>query len=331
MFSSSLAPFMFFLVPTAFALGVVMLVSAVFQDNKQFGWAVSMKHAFRAVISFLAVLVLSASIVMLGYLSLQRWVFTDSLYETSVYFYGSVPPGLFYFDQQIGADVPTTCAQDATECPLTDAHKEQIRVWKEQYEDWKTMGNTYFQNAKNFASALSVFAVSLPLFVVSFFFLRKLQSRLNSKSVIKDIYYYGLSFIALAVVVGASGVLLNIGFKGILLSDEDATRFKGGFFPGYPPLESRPETKSIEQLASCVSICGLPEEYGVLAREWQEDMEKVKDREKVFNLNHDEYAAMIPLIIVGSILFAYHFLIIRRNGRSGVLSTGRGEVFGKDT
>lgn len=299
-------PYLIFLVPVAFALCIVTVLIAVFQDAKEQGRGRAMRNAFFYVMSFLSLMVMAGSIVSLGYLGLRTWVFTDAQYQG----YVATPVDLYdTVRTDASTELPTgfpACAADTQTCPLTDNQKIAVENWATDYQRWQNQ--MQLGNRRDVINAVSLLAVSLPLFV--FFFLLIHRSRHGEKpSNVRPVYFYGTSFVTLAVMVIGVGLLINVGLKSWLLPP-DAERWQYAYSTKVAGQED-----NVPNMSSCVSVCKMPADYVTLAEKWRQDMDAANEKQKTINPYDGTFASSLPLIVVAIPLFAYHFSLARKEAK----------------
>ncbi len=310
-----------FVVPVTFVICLVLLLIAIFQDTKHVSKSKAMLNLFLSIMSFLGLLAVVGSIIYLGYIGLRSWVFKDALPLAYFYEYNSTPPTP-YLGSKDPFTRPALCNEKTTECPLAEQDKFDLANWATNYDDWKitTKNDLSLSNRKDIIDVLSVFLVALPLFLLFLWLMEKKHRKLTEKSNVRTVYYYGVSFLALGAGVISIGILINVGLKIWFLPPEKQVDNFGSFarpMPFSAPLNDGEtiETRSVEQLLSCAKSCVMIEEYEAKLTTWKQDYKNTLDKQKSLNQYHDEYATTLPIILVTSLVFCYHFLVLRMEGK----------------
>lgn len=301
------APYLFFLVPTTMVICIIILVIAVFQDAKNFGKMHAIRNAFFTVMSYAALLTTFTSITFLSFITMRTFVFQDAL--TKLHYPGT-PPEL-YLTKDTGAATYLSCVENTSICPLSENDKQQIAVWKESYTAWKKDNASNFekgvsqQNRRDLVNTLSALAVAFPLLILFFILTLRVHKQAKPKSSSYYVYFYSAAFTGLACIVIAFGVLTNVTLKTWILPEEknNAVRL---YEQPYSP------AANVEDLLDCAAVCGLSQEDAQLAKEWKGDYEKSIGKQGGLNPYHDDYAITIPLILFGGLMFAYHFITVRK-------------------
>jgi hypothetical protein len=212
------------------------------------------------------------------------------------------------------------CNETTTTCPFTERDKQDIKKWVSEYDAWKeNKGNELkFNNRKDLVNVLSEFLVSLPLLIGFFMMMRRNQKKFSNSSALRPLYYYGLSFLGLIVMAISIFTIMNVGFKTWLLPKDAQIDNYGNFLRPMPlAVEGgrNPETEQVENLSGCQGICDFLKAYEPKIEEWKKDYVEAERKQKSLNQNHDDFATSIPILFFGGLVFAYHFLTIRKESQ----------------
>lgn len=302
-----LSRYLFILIPTGVIIAIVLLLIALFQDTKEFGRARAIRNAFFAIMAFLTFMTTFGSAVFLGIVLLRGTLFQDALKTT--FSYNLTPPQLYLSSTKVEpTETKYTCTEGGA-CTLNDDQKTQVKNWAEDYQKWKKIDHISLQTRRDMVSGLSIFLVVVPLFIL-FYWVTNRAHRNGEKSAMRQVYFYGLAFTGLGVVVIGIGTLLNVGLKTWLIP-QDTDKASSSV------IEPITDTQQPLAVKSCINTCSLPKEYDQVIAEWQADVKKINDDSRKANPFHDDYAGAIPAVVFGAGTFVYHFMKIRREDSEG--------------
>lgn len=302
----TIAPYLLIPLPVIFVLAIVILLIAIFQDSKTTGRAQAMRNTFVTIMSLVAFFITMGTLLLLVFLGLRQTIFTDAFYNTYRY---STPPSLYVTPEKLDDASIEVCDTDKNTCTLTDAQRNEISNWVENYREWKNDVNQVFSlsTREGLIDAFSVFIIALPLYGLFYFLLRR-RTVGKERSNMELTYYYGIAFTSLAAAAVGVIILVNVGLRNWLLPDSTSAKNVSQYDM---PVDSTTET-SLARITACGTLCDLPADATIYAAMWPIDTKEVLDKKKNANPYADDYAVVIPLILIGSLSFAYHFTTGRK-------------------
>lgn len=301
------APITFITAVFTGVISIAMLVIALSQDASAIGRPQAVRHAFFSILTLVSLMASAGSIVFLTHVGFRIWVFPDAQYEQATYNY---PPGLFIMTPESGMQTKIDCKAKET-CPLTDSQKNDIKNWAENYKNWKARNEVSVRNRTHTINTLSVLIVALPIFFAAYTILQRAFNTMQQKSATRHVYYYGVAFTTLIIFLASIALLLNAIMNQWLLPEKKAP-------DSYPRPYATEEISNVENLSNCTEKCVLSEEYKDLAKQWQEDSKIFTERQSTINRYHVTYTVTLPLMIISSLLFTWHFLTIRKRNQTEI-------------
>lgn len=303
--------------PIGFVACCLFIAVAILYDAKNLGRNQAFRNAFLAIVSFLSLFAVLGSLATAGYLGLRTWVFPDAYQQWSSYFYQPPSPPF---------DLKPDCTKETTQCPYNLSQKDSIRTWLNDYQNWQQ--EPAKSQHQGIIDAASIFAFSLPLFLIFFLWFRRTQDK--NQNTTKTVYYYSVAFVSLMITVIAGGLLLNCLLKSQMLPEtknfdyDQAGRqmVSTASIPCEAEIgcETREETiltdlELVAKIDSCDQVCGLTAKQQELIKSWPGDYQATKDRSQTANRYHYPLAITIPLIVFALPVFLYHFLLIRKEDK----------------
>jgi hypothetical protein len=113
-------------------------------------------------------------------------------------------------------------------------------------------------------------------------------------SVIKNIYLYLVSFVALMMIIFSTADVINIGLKAFIFTKADDMSY--GYYPACPVATPAGTTTSVKADPGCLSP----------------DEQKKRDEDSRSAQRQNSLVRDISMIIVGIPVFMYHWSIVRR-------------------
>lgn len=299
---------------------LVVLILAIVQEGKLGGKGLSVRHGFYAAVSLVLLAIAVASTVFVLNLALTSWVFTKAPYTRGLDL--GTPPSPALSPQAASPEgavkpVPapdfTYSRQCLTGCDFTADEIAAIRQWSGEYTTWRAATDPEHAlsaaRRRDLVNALSFLLVALPLFIVFFRFLRRMDP--NQPRVVRSVYFYYVALAGLVMAVVSGALLVNVGLKAIAgVSDA----------PTSPPptrlsLAQDPNVLLMKSVERCAAACGFTSAEVALAGQWQRDYETVTLRQQGTGTSktQGDLAMNLPLLAVGLPLFLYHFAQARRD------------------
>ncbi|OGY80024.1 MAG: hypothetical protein A3B74_05210 [Candidatus Kerfeldbacteria bacterium RIFCSPHIGHO2_02_FULL_42_14] len=304
------APITFITAAFTFVISIAMLVIALSQDTPVIGRPQAVRHAFFSILTLLSLMTSAASIVFLTHVGFRIWVFPDAQYEQFGYNY---PPGLYINAPENGVPIKIDCKIQET-CTLTDNQKDSIKTWMEDYKNWRSQNEITIRNRTHAINALSILIVALPIFFLSYTIMTRSFATTQKKSATQHVYYYGVSFTTLVMILVSVGLLVNALMNQLLLPE------KKGNNPPFRPYDTT-AIANVENVVACTEECSLPAEYKDLATQWQKDTQMFTDRQNTLNRYHTTYAVTLPIMLIASLIFSWHASLIRKRNQEEVSPT----------
>lgn len=302
------------------AIFIVFLVAMM--QEKGLNKGESVRLAFSYVVAIIMLVIVTSSTAFLLQRALKAWVFTKAESQTSMY--QQQPPLLWLgSDKGIPGQTAYTCQ---TDCQFTATDKEQVASWKSSYASWKasrqdSLKDPYTERSQkqDLASAVSFFVVALPLFIWFFIFMIqrewwKHKAAGSKPGPIRTTYFYLVALASLVGLVVSTALVINIGVKSILGVSTDSTTAPRPALVN--DTNGYSETRSVQSIIDCTDKCGFSAEDKQLAQQWQNDYQQWQTGTlNSSNAVQNDFANLIPILLVTGPLFFYHFLTIRRESK----------------
>lgn len=302
--------FLLVLIPLVGIGVIVVFIVAVIQENKG-ERKTGFRQAFFTVVT-LAMLIISVgtAISLLG-VGLKQLVFRQADSYQQRY---NAPPSLYVQNGETReaakpAPVNFIGYQCDKTCEFTEADKTALTNWKEQYRNWQREHNDNLPLRRQLASTLAFLIVALPLYLV---FRRPMESGAKREhnerqktSPVRSLYYYSVAFGGLIIAVIGLGMMINTGLNAWLKTQPASVT--------EPIVADASSESGIQSIIACRAKCDFSEEDVALANQWQASYSEWKARRnKTAGQYQNDLTNAIPLFLVGSPLFWYHFSRIRK-------------------
>ncbi len=293
---------------------IVFFVIALVQEGKTAGRGEAVKGAFLHAVSLVMLAFIVVSVIYLLQLGLRSWVFTKA---QDPYHYISPPPTLYLSsDKATSGPVLYGCSE---KCEFSDVDKEQLKSWKESYQEWKKdqsgTSSVTLQRKRNLVNASSFLIVALPLYWWFFFVMlqkeaKKARDQGQKPGPLRSVYFYLVAFSGLIGVVVSAALLVNTGLNAALKIDEDKSQ------PRPELTVPQIDRNGVKSVINCAEKCSFTAEDKRLAEAWLADYDQwQKNNVTTFpppSSSQTSLANNIPILVVTLPLFLLHFLIIRR-------------------
>lgn len=313
--------FLPFAIPTV-AIGILaFIIIAIVQEAKSGGKAEAVRGAFTYVVSLVMLFIVIGSTLFLVQ-QLARETLFPKAQQMGIF---DPPPPTLYLTTGVAGPTLYACG-DA--CQFSDTDREQFRNWKEQYQGWtpSTDQTSYSTHEKRLTvNALSFLIVAGPLFW--WFFLRtanrdaiKHREPGSSKpNPLRSAYFYISAFAGLVGMVVSGAFLLNIGLKSVLGIQGDTSPSRTTEVMPLTKAATSSEAFGVKSVINCAEKCGFTAEDKALAEKWISDYDAWQEQNVTTypapsNVQND-LANFLPLLLVTTPVFLYHFITIRRESK----------------
>lgn len=300
-----------FLGPLLFIAGaavVILAIIAVVQDLRQerkYGY----RQAFYTIVTLVMLVMAVGSGISLMVIGLKQAFPSAKTFTQRM----NTPPAPYLMgapEKGITVTTPYNCTGD---CQFTAIDKQNFSDWKTQYQSWKDSSNVNAQLRRDLAGGLSLFLVSLPLYLL---FLRWMNRGAKEElgqhqrpSPLRSVYFYGVAFGGLVMAVVGGAMLLNTVLKVALHTTSTN-------------VVSMPTTVSstavaADSVVACATKCGFSEADVALVNEWKTvNAAALEAQKKNAGATANDLANTIPYVVFGLPLFWYHFVRIRKETQS---------------
>jgi heme/copper-type cytochrome/quinol oxidase subunit 2 len=260
------------------------------------------------LVSFVTLLIFTASLISLLQIGLQAWVFTEA--EPIGY---QVPPPTLYIEGSLAKPVAeptvvTLCSEDGG-CAITAEQKQQIGDWREDYQRWQADRGSNRQRAQALVNAFSFLIIAGAVF---FFHWRLAdydrQREDGSPLMVRAIYLWAFSFIWLITLIVSGGFFVNSLLKQAIPSAREEAATTREMTPLF-------ERNSIDQITVCADKCQFDAETIALAGSWSDDYNDWNNEQRGRSPFANNMAVTIPFVLISAPLFWYHFRKVRRENR----------------
>ena len=146
------------------------------------------------------------------------------------------------------------------------------------------------------------------------------KKSMKKGSVIRSLYFYIASFVALCIVIGSSVFLINLGLKTWVFTQADHPLSELGpppvlYLESADGAEKSPESLGLNTL-SCDGPCELTQAYNENIESWSESYTAWRDAsEKPYASTARDATAALSFLIVSLPFFIIHFRSVQREAR----------------
>ncbi len=291
---------------------LIAFAAAAFQEIRQGGKAPDViRRVYVYLVMFITLLIAASSTVTLVDTGLRAQVFTAA--GASAYL--ETPPMLFFSSPEPEKFGSVALKCDGG-CTLTDAQRADIANWKTSYEDWQQRTSANRQQAQNLIDSISFLLVSIVVFALHWFMARR-DRQSGGNPAMRTTYLWAISFVMLVGTVVSAGFLLNTGLRTAFLKGDAGLSGSGAKTPAM--IGSSPERTSLDSVVTCGEQCGLDAATIQLAKNWQQDYERVVQRTNAESQRRDRHNALsreLAFLVVFLPLFVWHLRSAQRERHS---------------
>lgn len=303
----------------SFAGLIVFIIAAVQESKHGSPTADIVKRGYLYLVSFVTVLILSASLVSLFDTGLRATAFTKANTLPS---YKQTPPTLYL--PTATTTTPEKVVSNAlactSPCSLTAEQKDSITAWEQQYKDWKQTTSVSFQRSQSLVLAISFLVIALIVYVFHWM-LASRDHKQHASTAMRITHFWAVSFIMLITVVISAAFLLNTTLKALLIKGDTGTADTVAMMNPSPVSAER---TGVDSIVTCGSACGLSASTIQAAHDWQNDYAAVlkqSSKDLATRNRHNGYVKEIAFLIVALPLFVYHFKTVWQETKKGQAST----------
>ena len=316
--SESFLPFISFLIPIGGLALIAFAVAAVIEGKTSHERGSVIRNIYFYLTSVVTLSLVVGSVIFLVNMALVSWVFTNA--DSNIASKVGPPPSLYLSVSSKPIDQPTalTCSGD---CELTDADKESLTQWEQNYLDWKDLSeNPGALRGRDAIAALSFLIVALPFFLIHFRTVQKDARSLSSdeRGMIRPTYFYFVSLTSLLMVVVAGGILINLGLRTwVFPAVQQAERVRRSSSIAFPV--GSMESIGADRVVNCAEKCDLSDDTVALSKEWKDDYQTWQNGTyDSADTTQRDAALAIPFVLLGIPLFWYHWKVTRTESKSQI-------------